>query len=215
MAPRTDIKIAELQVTDCHALELQNFKLCLFAHFSDLAVSSLVKLHTDNRKAFFSCNYRAIYGHNSIAVNVHRLSQGFKLFGGNLALYPDVINFRDLVFGVHKLICEFAVICEEEETLGIHIKSADWINSRSDVLDKLCYALSVLIVGKGSDVTARLVQHNVYLSVVGIKGDDLSLICNPVLTGNYLLTECGSLTVDLDPARFDFGFGGTTAHNTC
>ena len=99
---------------------------------------------------------------------------------------------------MHDLVRKFAVVCENEHTLGVLVQPSDGINPLAYVRDKLRNALSAFFVAHRSDKAARLIEH--YVAVLGARHNNSLAADKDLVLVRHLVAKDRGLAVDLDLA---------------
>ena len=82
-------------------------------------------------------------------------------------------------------VCKFSVICKNQHSLGLSVKSSNGIDPCRSVLNKHCNAFSVHFIAHGCDKAARLVEH--YIDIFLLLGNLFSVNGNGVAFGVNLI----------------------------
>ena len=126
-----------------------------------------------------------------------KLNTGFKL---NKLIFVNrrtdcySVNFINAVLRVHNFVCQLTVICENEHSLRIFVKSADRVNSCAHIFHKLSNAFSASVIAHCSNKSSRFIEHNIAVRRLCI-GKHTLTVYKYLICRSYLVAELSGFAV--------------------
>jgi len=150
-------------------------------------------------------------GDRALTVDDDATAEAVEDFRRWIAVQECLVLLLDPKAGVHDTMGDLAIVCQQQQPLGLAIEPSDWHDAlvdRHEVHDGVAAAL----VGGGRDVATRLVEQNVASSNCR---DQLTVDLDLLCVGVNLAAEFGDdLAINADTPFEDQFFGAPTGGYT-
>lgn len=187
--------LAELQRTDARPNELQHWIADLLEHPAHNPVAPLVDDDAHNGAVFNVANRSHHLRLRALAIDDDAATKPLQRRRRGMPIQQRLVLFVDHVARVHHAVSDKAVICEQQETFGLAIQPTyrhDALAGLHEIHDRIAPAL----IGGGRDITARLVQQDV---AVSLRRDDFPVDFNLLRRGINPRAELSDhLSIDAD-----------------